>query len=399
MKKVVNKSKELKNKERESKRPGKFNENGKKFTDKKKTSKKILKKPEFFIFEKSKHSFSVKEQREKPKSTDKGDFRRREIKKEDLTTLQAIEILAKKFQIPPREIGFGGLKDKDATTRQRISIPKRLFRTDTKKILSLKIKNISITQVLSSDSPIKISSHENNIFTIKLQKPKNTNHEDFKKNLTTAFEEIQKKGMRNFFGTQKFGFTGGNRRIGQDLLQFPSMKLEGDINSAGEKKFKVQAFSSFLFNAYLKKRIQKGRGDKKILGDICQKTPEGREEIMGPVPGFDLAIPTKSDNPESAYQLEKEILKDFDLTEKDLSLRKKFGIYGIRRPIKIQPKKMQISFPGDQCILQFTLGQGSYATIFIDHLEREISRQVNKKKENNENNNMKKQKTLVIKKK
>lgn len=398
-KKHKNPSKEQKNKERNAKRPIKFDEKSKKFPDKKNSSKKNVKKPEFFIFEKNKHSFSVKEQREKPTNTDRWDFRRREIKKEDLTTLQAIEIIAKKFQIPPREIGFWWLKDKDATTRQRISIPKKFFRSDTKRLLTLNIKNISITQVISANQPIKISSHESNTFTIKLKKPKHIEHEQFQKNILTAFEEIKKKGMRNFFWTQKFGFTGWNRRLGQELLHYPSMKLEWDINSAGEKKFKVQAFSSFLFNAYLKKRIQKGRWDKKIPGDIVQKNKWWEEQILWPVFWFDLQTPSKSENPESAYQLEKEILKDFSLTEKDLQLRKKFGIYWIRRPIKIQPEKMQISFPGDQCIIQFSLWQWSYATIFIDHLQREISKQVNNKKTKKPDSNTKTKKPLVIKKK
>jgi tRNA(Glu) U13 pseudouridine synthase TruD len=185
--------------------------------------------------------------------------------------------------------------------------------------------------------------------------------------------------MRNFFGNQKFGHTWWNRKIGQELLKSPSMKLEWDINSAIEKKFKVQAFSSFLFNTYLKKRIQKGLWDEKILWDIIQKNNEWKDEVTWPVYWFDLKTPTKSDKPESAYQLEKETLQDFNLTEKDLQLRKKFWIYWIRRAIKTQPENMQISFPGEQCIIQFTLWQWSYATVFIDQIERDMSRQNNRK--------------------
>ena len=54
------------------------------------------------------------------------------IRKKDLTTWSALEIIASDFGCKSRDIGYAGLKDKNATTIQYISIPKK----NEKEILS-----------------------------------------------------------------------------------------------------------------------------------------------------------------------------------------------------------------------------------------------------------------------
>ena len=44
------------------------------------------------------------------------------LKKTNLTTVGALEILSKKFKIPLKNFGFAGNKDKNAITVQKISI-------------------------------------------------------------------------------------------------------------------------------------------------------------------------------------------------------------------------------------------------------------------------------------
>ena len=45
------------------------------------------------------------------------------VEKQGLTTFDAIALVAKAFGVPSRDVGYAGLKDKQATTRQWLSVP------------------------------------------------------------------------------------------------------------------------------------------------------------------------------------------------------------------------------------------------------------------------------------
>jgi tRNA pseudouridine13 synthase len=47
------------------------------------------------------------------------------IRKSDMSTFKLITVIAKATKLDQREIGYAGLKDKNATTIQYISIPKQ----------------------------------------------------------------------------------------------------------------------------------------------------------------------------------------------------------------------------------------------------------------------------------
>jgi tRNA pseudouridine13 synthase len=57
------------------------------------------------------------------KFVDKGSNLILKIKKTDMSTFKLITVIAKATQLEQRDIGYAGLKDKNATTIQYISIP------------------------------------------------------------------------------------------------------------------------------------------------------------------------------------------------------------------------------------------------------------------------------------
>ena len=119
------------------------------------------------------------------------------------------------------------------------------------------------------------------------------------------------------------------------LLSGEIRSLKGDINTMVEKRFKVQAFSSYLFNAYLDLRIKKQKLTKLLPGDVILpadgrhtlwKKPEQdnveRITITGPVYGYDLTHAT-----DDAGKLEVDITRQFGL-EKDREKQfEKFHIF------------------------------------------------------------------------
>lgn len=102
-----------------------------------------------------------------------------------------------------------------------------------------------------------------------------------------------------------------------------------------EKRFKVQAFSSYVFNMYLNVRISAGKLYKILPGDVIISeegrykywTGEGvdnkeRLTVTGPVIGDDLTHAK-----EWALELEKETYKKLSLPNHIENLFKKFNIF------------------------------------------------------------------------
>lgn len=83
-------------------------------------------KPLDFNFYQNKEDFIVTE--EPIAFSNKGNFIILKIKKENLGTWDLLEKLAKGLNIYEHELGYAGLKDKNATTTQYISIPKNILK-------------------------------------------------------------------------------------------------------------------------------------------------------------------------------------------------------------------------------------------------------------------------------
>ncbi|AAR39141.1 NEQ293 [Nanoarchaeum equitans Kin4-M] len=90
-----------------------------------------------------------------------GDYTIYVLKKKNLSTTQAIKIIAKQFRLSKYRISFSGEKDKKAITYQLISIYK-----GPKK--SMFLDNLELYYIGLSDKPVKLGSHLGNYFEIKV---------------------------------------------------------------------------------------------------------------------------------------------------------------------------------------------------------------------------------------
>jgi tRNA(Glu) U13 pseudouridine synthase TruD len=78
----------------------------------------------------------------------------------------------------------------------------------------------------------------------------------------------------------------------------------------------------------------------------------------------------------SAGIREKSFLDSQWLNSQSLNLCKEYKIFGIRRPIRVFPQKVKISYQWDDILLNFWLPSGSYASIMIEELQRAVWIQV-----------------------
>ena len=84
------------------------------------------------------------------------------MNKKNISTHDAIEIIARKLGLTARDIGFAGSKDKKAVTSQMISIRGKFSKDISGKNLECKFKGFL-------DEPISLGEHEGNCFKITLR--------------------------------------------------------------------------------------------------------------------------------------------------------------------------------------------------------------------------------------
>ncbi|MEM0466375.1 MAG: tRNA pseudouridine(13) synthase TruD [Candidatus Thermoplasmatota archaeon] len=117
------------------------------------------------------------------------------LEKQELDTFSALKYLSNQLNIPLFDIGYAGLKDKHALTRQYISIPTQ----DTVDLS--KIPQIHLTFLGYSDTKIKIGDLTGNHFTITVR---DIRSKEIHKILQRA-QSISVDGIPNYFDSQRFG--------------------------------------------------------------------------------------------------------------------------------------------------------------------------------------------------
>lgn len=133
-----------------------------------------------------------------------------EIQKIGITTFDAIGKIADALHVPSREIGYAGLKDARAITRQTLSI----WGTTEQQVMDLHIPNLTIQWAARHGNKLRIGHLKGNRFAIKIR--------DVEPSAVVAVESamriLHERGAPNYFGPQRFGRRGDNDALGEALL-------------------------------------------------------------------------------------------------------------------------------------------------------------------------------------
>ncbi|WP_345986716.1 tRNA pseudouridine(13) synthase TruD [Sulfurimonas sp. HSL-1656] len=217
-----------------------------------------------FVFKQSVRDFVVNEIPLYP-FTGNGEHLVLHVRKKNLATWDLISLLAKHLGIKGKEIGYAGLKDKNAMTTQYISLPKKFER----QLESFSHENVKILEKTYHKNKIHMGHLKGNRFFIRLKKVTPT----AAKKIDEALKQIAAYGMPNFFGYQRFGIGGENWKKGEALLR-------GKIKERNVKlkRLYINAYQSHLFNLWLSRRIEIstliGTFDAKEIAPLLNMTEE-----------------------------------------------------------------------------------------------------------------------------
>lgn len=294
--------------------------------------------------------------------TQKGNFIILKIKKVNLGTWDLLEKLSKGLNIHEHELGYAGLKDKHATTTQYISIPRK-YAKDLKKF---KHNKIEIQETFLHSTKLNIGDLKGNTFIITLHEVAQEDLFDIQHRL----KQIQKAGMPNFFGFQRFGKDFKEnldkaRKIIYGELKIKNRKLE---------KMLISLYQSNLFNQWLSFRIKESKEQFKLLdGDVMWDikndkyfTPQTISKSIQEDFENQKVVPTGLLSGRNVFKS----IKDARIIEKqydDTYIQDK----GLRRAAFVFLKNVEVCYDQkkQQCVLQFTLPKAAYATVLIENLQ------------------------------
>lgn len=279
------------------------------------------------------------------------------------------------LDIKEKDIGIAGLKDKNAVTTQTISIAlDNKNRDDIIKKIEDNI-DIKINSTSLHNNKLKPGHLLGNKFTIIITDVKDDAFSKAKK----IIEKIDKIGVPNYFGLQRFGIDQNNIKKGHDLL-----KGKIKIRDRWLKRFLISSYQSYLCNVYLAERIRNNMFHKIIKGDVAKKydtggmfdvTDEKKEQVRFDDKQITFTAPIYGIKmwgaKEESKKFEDKILRESDITIKDLEKNK---IKGTRRTGRIFIDDLKVIKCTEGIKLSFSLRKGSFATVLLrEIMKKEVN--------------------------
>ena len=169
--------------------------------------------------------------------------------------------LARHARVPERDVGFAGLKDRHAVTRQWFSV-RRAAATDW---AAFAADGVRILEVRRHRRKLKRGAHAGNRFAIVLR---GSDIAASSAALDERLRQIGAEGVPNYFGEQRFGREQGNLELARALF-------DGRRLPRSQRSFALSAARSLLFNTTLDARVRAGNWNRLLPGEMANLDGSG----------------------------------------------------------------------------------------------------------------------------
>jgi tRNA pseudouridine13 synthase len=287
------------------------------------------------------------------------------IEKRLWTTARLVKVLSDVSSVRDRDIGYAGLKDKNAVTTQWFSFPELSIETGKGWSFPEGVRALEFTR---HNNKIRTGHLFGNRFVIRLVDVERTEPEV----LATLLDAIRRQGLPNYYGRQRFGQRGDSLQQALDWV-----KGKTRVRDRFLLKLLPSVIQAEHFNRYLHARIALGL-DKLLPGEVVRLNGSGKMFVVTDAPteqprlaarDIHLTGPLsgpKMKAPESeALALEEQTLATLGLNAEDLA---RLGDHapGARRDLVLYAEPMNATFSEPRTVtLEFSLPAGAYATQVI----------------------------------
>lgn len=290
------------------------------------------------------------------------------IEKRGLNTAFVAKELARWAGIPEMGVGYAGLKDRHAATRQRFSVhlPKKV----APDFAALQVEGLKVLETTWHNRKLPRGALAGNRFVLALR-----NVEGGRGAIESRLAQIAVRGVPNWFGEQRFGRGGSN--IAKALAMFGGRRVKRE-----ERSILLSSARSELFNRVLAVRVADDCWDRPLDGEVW--TLDGSRSVFGPEPWNDELARRLADfdiHPSGPLWGAGELRSNGECARielaamsDDVALRLRAGLEAAelkqeRRALRLQVAELAWQWP-DSTVLQlsFALPPGTYATAVLHEL-------------------------------
>jgi tRNA pseudouridine13 synthase len=352
-----------------------------------------------------------------------------------MTTHEMLRQLTKAFELSPRDLGYAGLKDARALTRQWVSLPARC----EKKLVRFDDLPLTLLDQQRHTNKLRLGHLTGNRFRLRIRNPEPESLARARQILAI----LERRGVPNFFGEQRYGVLNNSHFSGLHLLrgdyqefchvmlgdpqqirhqawrqavqlfqagQFARAEALLPARMADEKqlcralaagqshrsavlslsprllRLLLSASQSWLFDQLLAQRLP--HLDRLQAGDLAFKHTNGAcfvvedpraeqpradaFEISPTAPLFGNKVRLADQQPGES---ERALLEKYQLSAADWRLGPGLCMPGARRPLRVPLVAASVASVGRDLLLGFCLPAGSYATSVLQEIIKPTSQE------------------------
>jgi len=290
------------------------------------------------------------------------------VRKRGANTEWVARELARAVGVKPFEVGFAGLKDRNAVTTQYFTVPRG--KRAAEEFTGLAGEGYEVLAAAAHQRKLPRGALEGNRFAITVRGLTCDPAE-----LELRMQRLATGGAPNYFGEQRFGREAGNLeqvlRVAQQIETRSRERRRRD--DAG---FMLSAARSLIFNAILAERVAQGTWNRLASGDVANLDGRGSVFAVDQVdaelerrcaaldvhPTAPLAGAGQSLATADVLALEDAVAAQYP---EALSVIHAEGMKSERRALRIRVRELTHEYAGDTLRLRFALSAGSFATTVL----------------------------------
>jgi tRNA pseudouridine13 synthase len=274
--------------------------------------------------------------------------------------------LAKFAGVSQVAVGYAGMKDRHAVTRQTFSV--QLAGKPDPDWSAFPHTEVKVLAATRHSRKLKRGALRGNRFVLVLRDVKGE-----RAAAEQVLTQIAARGVPNYYGEQRFGREGGN--VAQARAMFAGRRVERD-----KRSFLLSAARSQIFNSVLAARVERAVWDTPLDGEIWALA--GSRSWFGPEPFGEVLAErlTRADiHPSGPLwgQGEPPTQGEAGALEREIGAAHSDLVAGLasarmdqeRRPLRLMPKDLKWRWLDDAALeLSFELPAGAYATVVVREL-------------------------------
>jgi tRNA pseudouridine13 synthase len=286
------------------------------------------------------------------------------IEKRHTNTVWLARQLADFAGIAVCDVGYAGMKDRLAVTRQWFSV--RRPGGVPANWSALDVAGVQVLQATRNNKKLRRGAHAGNQFRIVIRNVSSVEEKPGYERLEQLLRIIGEQGVPNYFGEQRFGRTGNNLALAESLFAGKRLKRE-------ERSIALSSARAWLFNQVLQQRVETGLWSDFEPGDIAALEGSGSifvvhevdETIVRRCQQLDLH-PTgplwgQGGQPPAS---ECAVVEHFPGLVTGLEKHSKAS----RRPLRLVVHELSAALEADTLTLDFYLARGGFATVVLREL-------------------------------